>query len=122
MRSFRLCSRRAVLCRRGMSTGKDIYFGITARAMMLEGVDKLTDAVKVTLGPKAPPIAPRHFCMTRSIQGRNVVLDHVDGPRITKDGVSVAKHIDFEHPAHDMGAQLVREVADETNHVAGDGL
>lgn len=73
---------------------------------MLEGVDKLADAVQVTLGPK----------------GRNAVLDQSYGaPKITKDGVTVAKHIEFENRYHNMGAQLVRQVASKTNDIAGDG-
>jgi chaperonin GroEL len=73
---------------------------------MLRGVDILADAVKVTLGPK----------------GRNVVLDKSFGaPRITKDGVSVAKEIELEDKFENMGAQMVREVASKTNDIAGDG-
>merc|ERR1711907_931150 len=85
---------------------KDIRFGVDARASMLAGVDKLADAVCVTLGPK----------------GRNAVLDQSYGaPKITKDGVTVAKNIEFEDRYHNMGAQLVRQVANKTNDVAGDG-
>merc|ERR1719453_1210132 len=91
---------------RGMATGKDIKFGVDARALMLQGVDKLADAVQVTLGPK----------------GRNVVLDQSYGaPKITKDGVTVAKNIEFDDRYHNMGAQLVRQVANKTNDIAGDG-
>ena len=85
---------------------KDVKFGADARARMLRGVDILADAVKVTLGPK----------------GRNVVLDKSFGaPRITKDGVSVAKEIELADKFENMGAQMVREVASKTNDVAGDG-
>ncbi|MCJ8151574.1 chaperonin GroEL [Shinella sedimenti] len=85
---------------------KEVKFGRTAREKMLRGVDILADAVKVTLGPK----------------GRNVVIDKSFGaPRITKDGVSVAKEIELDDKFENMGAQLVREVASKTNDIAGDG-
>jgi chaperonin GroEL len=85
---------------------KEVKFGTDARAKMLRGVDILADAVKVTLGPK----------------GRNVVLDKSFGaPRITKDGVTVAKDIDLTDKFENMGAQMVREVASKTNDIAGDG-
>jgi chaperonin GroEL len=85
---------------------KDVKFGGDARARMLRGVDILADAVKVTLGPK----------------GRNVVLDKAFGaPRITKDGVTVAKEIELADKFENMGAQMVREVASKTNDAAGDG-
>ena len=85
---------------------KDVRFGQEARDRMLRGVDILADAVKVTLGPK----------------GRNVVLDKSFGaPRITKDGVTVAKEIELEDKFENMGAQMVREVASKTNDIAGDG-
>jgi chaperonin GroEL len=85
---------------------KEIKFGTDARASMLRGVDVLANAVKVTLGPK----------------GRNVVLDKSFGaPRITKDGVTVAKEIELEDKFENMGAQMVREVASRTNDEAGDG-
>ncbi len=85
---------------------KEVKFGSEAREKMLNGVDVLANAVKVTLGPK----------------GRNVVLEKSFGaPRITKDGVSVAKEIDLEDKFENMGAQMVREVASKTNDVAGDG-
>ncbi|MCJ8309166.1 MAG: chaperonin GroEL [Rhizobiaceae bacterium] len=85
---------------------KEVKFGTDARASMLHGVDVLANAVKVTLGPK----------------GRNVVLDKSFGaPRITKDGVSVAKEIELEDKFENMGAQMVREVASRTNDEAGDG-
>jgi chaperonin GroEL len=85
---------------------KNITYGDDARQAMLRGVNKLADAVKITLGPK----------------GRNVVLDKKFGsPLSTKDGVSVAKEIELEDPKENMGAQLVREVASKTSDVAGDG-
>jgi chaperonin GroEL len=85
---------------------KDVRFGGEARSRMLRGVDILADAVKVTLGPK----------------GRNVVLDKSFGaPRITKDGVTVAKEIELADKFENMGAQMVREVASKTNDIAGDG-
>ena len=85
---------------------KDVRFGEDARSRMLRGVDILADAVKVTLGPK----------------GRNVVIDKSFGaPRITKDGVTVAKEIELADKFENMGAQMVREVASKTNDVAGDG-
>ena len=86
--------------------GKDVKFGRDARERILKGVNTLADAVKVTLGPK----------------GRNVVLDKSFGaPRITKDGVSVAKEIELKDKFENMGAQMLREVASKTNDVAGDG-
>ncbi|WP_047463669.1 chaperonin GroEL [Rhizobium rhizogenes] len=85
---------------------KEVKFGRTAREKMLRGVDILADAVKVTLGPK----------------GRNVVIDKSFGaPRITKDGVTVAKEIELEDKFENMGAQMLREVASKTNDIAGDG-
>ena len=85
---------------------KDVRFSGDARDRMLRGVDILANAVKVTLGPK----------------GRNVVLDKSFGaPRITKDGVTVAKEIELEDKFENMGAQMVREVAQKTNDLAGDG-
>ena len=85
---------------------KDILFGEDARTQMMTGVNKLADAVKVTLGPK----------------GRNVVLDKSWGaPTITKDGVSVAKEIELENKFENMGAQMVKEVASQANDQAGDG-
>jgi chaperonin GroEL len=85
---------------------KEVKFSIEARNKMLRGVDILADAVKVTLGPK----------------GRNVVLDKSFGaPRITKDGVTVAKDIELSDKFENMGAQMVREVASKTNDLAGDG-
>ena len=85
---------------------KEVKFSTDARDKMLHGIDILTDAVKVTLGPK----------------GRNVVLDKAFGaPRITKDGVAVAKEIELSDKFENMGAQMVREVASKTNDIAGDG-
>jgi chaperonin GroEL len=85
---------------------KTITYSATARQEMLRGVDKLADAVKVTLGPK----------------GRNVILEKKFGsPVSTKDGVSVAKEVTLTHPRENVGAQLVREVASKTSDVAGDG-
>jgi chaperonin GroEL len=85
---------------------KDVKFGRDARERILRGVDILADAVKVTLGPK----------------GRNVVIDKSYGaPRITKDGVTVAKEIELKDKFENMGAQMVREVASKTNDIAGDG-
>lgn len=86
--------------------GKEIKFGTEARAMMLEGCDMLADAVQVTLGPR----------------GRNVVLDRTFGvPKITKDGVTVAKDIEFSNRYHNIGANLVKQVASKANDEAGDG-
>jgi len=86
--------------------GKQIKFGVEGRAAMLKGVDLLADAVQVTLGPK----------------GRNAIIAQPYGaPKITKDGVTVAKSIDFEDKFEDMGAQLVKSVASKTNDIAGDG-
>ena len=85
---------------------KVVKFDAEARAAMIRGVNILADTVKVTLGPK----------------GRNVVMDKSYGaPRITKDGVSVAKEIDLEDKFENMGAQMVKEVASKTNDEAGDG-
>ena len=85
---------------------KEIKFSEDARTLMLQGVDKLADAVKVTLGPK----------------GRNVVLEKKFGsPLITNDGVTIAKEIELENAFENMGAKLVAEVASKTNDIAGDG-
>ena len=85
---------------------KEVKFSVDARDKMLRGVDILSNAVKVTLGPK----------------GRNVVLDKSFGaPRITKDGVTVAKEIELADKFENMGAQMVREVASKTSDIAGDG-
>src|SRR6187551_3841997 len=87
-------------------SAKDVLFASEARDRMLRGIDILNNAVKVTLGPK----------------GRNVVLDKSYGaPRITKDGVTVAKEIELEDKFENMGAQLVREVATRSSDEAGDG-
>ncbi|TMW88848.1 hypothetical protein EJD97_018003 [Solanum chilense] len=85
---------------------KDIRFGVEARALMLQGVEQLADAVKVTMGPK----------------GRNVVIEQSWGaPKVTKDGVTVAKSIEFKDKIQNVGASLVKQVANATNDVAGDG-
>src|SRR2546422_11331720 len=87
-------------------TAKEVKFSVDARDRMLRGIDTLAHAVRVTLGPK----------------GRNVVLDKSFGaPRITKDGVTVAKEIELEDKFENMGAQMVREVASKTSDLAGDG-
>jgi chaperonin GroEL len=92
--------------RRELMAAKEVRFSVDARDRMLRGVDILNNAVKVTLGPK----------------GRNVVLDKSFGaPRITKDGVTVAKEIELEDKFENMGAQMVREVASKTSDIAGDG-
>jgi len=84
-----------------------VKFSTDARDKMLHGIDILADAVRVTLGPK----------------GRNVVLDKSFGaPRVTKDGVTVAKEIELENKFENMGAQMVREVASKTSDQAGDGI
>ena len=85
---------------------KDVIFGADARHRMVEGVNILANAVKVTLGPK----------------GRNVVLERSFGaPTVTKDGVSVAKEIELKDKLQNMGAQMVKEVASKTSDLAGDG-
>ena len=85
---------------------KQIIFDADARDSMLKGVEKLSNAVKVTLGPK----------------GRNVILDKKFGsPAVTKDGVTVAKEIELEDAFENMGAQMVKEVASKTSDIAGDG-
>src|SRR6266568_1540359 len=85
---------------------KYLEFNVEARAALKRGVDKLADAVKVTLGPK----------------GRNVILERGYGsPIVTKDGVTVAKEIELEDKLENLGAELVKEVASKTNDVAGDG-
>ena len=86
--------------------GKQIIYGEDSRQAILAGVNKLSNTVKVTLGPK----------------GRNVVLEKkFGGPTVTKDGVTVAKEIELEDKLENMGAQMVREVASKTSDVAGDG-
>ncbi|MBK9291460.1 MAG: chaperonin GroEL [Bacteroidetes bacterium] len=85
---------------------KDIYFDLEAREKLKKGVDALSNAVKVTLGPK----------------GRNVIIEKSFGaPQITKDGVTVAKEVELKDPVENMGAQMVKEVASKTNDIAGDG-
>ena len=85
---------------------KEIIYGEEARKALLNGINKLADTVKITLGPK----------------GRNVVLDRKFGsPLITNDGVTIAKEIELDDPFENMGAQLVKEVSIKTNDVAGDG-
>ncbi len=84
---------------------KEVKFSTEAREKMLRGIDILADAVRVTLGPK----------------GRNVVLDRFGVPRITKDGVTVAKEIELDDRFENMGAQLVKEIASKTSYLAGDG-
>ncbi|KAG7337269.1 chaperon GroL [Nitzschia inconspicua] len=87
-------------------SAKEIKFGVDGRTAMLKGVETLADAVQVTLGPK----------------GRNAIIAQPYGPpKITKDGVTVAKSIDFEDPFENMGAQLIKSVASKTNDIAGDG-
>jgi len=100
----RVVASNAIGSTRNMS--KEIKFGVDGRAAMLNGVNLLADAVQVTLGPK----------------GRNAIISQPYGsPKITKDGVTVAKSIDLECPYENMGAQLVKSVASKTNDVAGDG-
>ena len=85
---------------------KDVVFGDSARTKMVEGVNILANAVKVTLGPK----------------GRNVVIERsFGGPTITKDGVTVAKEVELKDRLQNMGAQMVKEVASKTADIAGDG-
>ncbi len=89
-----------------MATAKELHFDVDARAQLKKGVDQLSNAVRVTLGPK----------------GRNVVIDKKFGsPTITKDGVTVAKEVELPDPVENMGAQMVKEVATKTSDVAGDG-
>ena len=85
---------------------KDVKFGVESRSLVLAGCNKLADAVQVTLGPK----------------GRNVVIEQPFGsPKITKDGVTVARNIEFQDRFHNLGASLVKQVATQTNDIAGDG-
>jgi len=101
-----LQQRQNTISTRSFVTGKDIRFGAEARKSMIRGVNKIADAVAVTLGPK----------------GRNVAIEQSYGPpKITKDGVTVAKNIDFEDAFENMGAQLTKNVASKTNDIAGDG-
>jgi chaperonin GroEL len=89
-----------------MATAKELHFDVDARAQLRKGVDQLSNAVKVTLGPK----------------GRNVLIDKKFGsPTVTKDGVTVAKEVELPDPVENMGAQMVKEVATKTSDVAGDG-
>jgi chaperonin GroEL len=89
-----------------MADAKELHFSDEARRKVKRGVDKLADAVKVTLGPK----------------GRNVIIERSYGaPLITKDGVTVAKEITLPDPVENLGAQLVREASSKSNDVAGDG-
>ncbi|CAK9179963.1 unnamed protein product [Ilex paraguariensis] len=98
-----VCSR--VICSRNY-VAKDINFGTGARAAMLRGVNELAEAVKVTMGPK----------------GRNVIIQKIHGePKVTKDGVTVAKSINFKDKTKNVGADLVKQVASATNSAAGDG-
>lgn len=91
---------------RSFATGKEIHFSGSARNKLKRGVDRIADAVQVTLGPR----------------GRNVAIEQSYGPpKITKDGVTVAKSIEFEDALENMGAQLIRNVANKTNDIAGDG-
>jgi chaperonin GroEL len=86
--------------------GKILYFNHEARTLLQQGVNELANTVKVTLGPK----------------GRNVVLERLTGaPTITNDGVSIAREIELSNPLKNMGAQLVREVANKTSDLTGDG-
>src|SRR3982075_4770882 len=90
----------------GRSMAKQLVYDADARSALKRGVDKVADAVRITIGPK----------------GRNVVLDKKFGsPTITNDGVTIAKEIELEDPFETMGAQLVKEVASKTNDIAGDG-
>src|ERR1700745_345358 len=84
---------------------KEFKFSVEAREKMLRGIDTLAGAVRVTLGPK----------------GRNVALDKSFGPRITKDGVTVAKEIELDDRFENMGVQLVKEIAPKTSYQAGEG-
>ncbi|KAF5751284.1 chaperonin CPN60-like 2 mitochondrial isoform X2 [Tripterygium wilfordii] len=98
-----VCGR--VICSRNYAA-KDISFGVGARATMLQGVNEVAEAVKVTMGPK----------------GRNVIIEKTHGdPKVTKDGVTVAKSIKFKEKAKNVGADLVKQVASATNTAAGDG-
>ncbi len=89
-----------------MATAKELHFDVDARTKLKKGIDQLSEAVRVTLGPK----------------GRNVVIDKKFGsPTVTKDGVTVAKEIELSDPVENLGAQMVKEVATKTSDVAGDG-
>lgn len=106
---YRLPSLLRMTCSRQLAMrtyAKDVKFGPEVRAMMLQGVDILADAVAVTMGPK----------------GRNVILEQSWGsPKITKDGVTVAKGIELKDKFQNIGAKLVQDVANNTNEEAGDG-
>jgi chaperonin GroEL len=106
---YRLPSVLRATCSRQLAMrtyAKDVKFGAEVRAMMLQGVDILADAVAVTMGPK----------------GRNVILEQSWGsPKITKDGVTVAKGIELKDKFQNIGAKLVQDVANNTNEEAGDG-
>jgi chaperonin GroEL len=105
-RSARLAGKVVIKSSNRYASGKIVKFGVEGRELMLQGINMLADAVQVTLGPK----------------GRNAILDQTFGPpKITKDGVTVAKHIEFKDRFQNMGAQLIRQVASKTNDVAGDG-
>ncbi|KAL0354546.1 UNVERIFIED_CONTAM: Chaperonin CPN60-like 2, mitochondrial [Sesamum radiatum] len=107
--SIRSSTSRKLVCSRVVYSrnyvAKDINFGTGARAAMLAGVNELAEAVKVTMGPK----------------GRNVIIEKSGDPKVTKDGVTVAKSINFSEKAKNVGADLVKQVANATNKVAGDG-
>jgi chaperonin GroEL len=107
MQAVRNTLRRVALIQQTQkSFAKDIRFSTDARALMLEGADKLADAVQVTLGPR----------------GRNVIIDRTFGaPKITKDGVTVAKDIEFSDRYMNIGATLIKQVASKVNDEAGDG-
>ena len=121
---------------------KEVKFGVDCRAAVLSGVEKLADAVQVTLGPKVCVDAVHeriYGCIHGrstlllscggldktsygALQGRNVIIEQAyGGPKITKDGVTVAKAIEFENRYQNVGASLVKQVASATNDVAGDG-
>nr|CAD1836057.1 unnamed protein product [Ananas comosus var. bracteatus] len=125
-------SSRQVGSRLGWSrnyAAKDIRFGVEARALMLKGVEELADAVKVTMGPKAKQLCV--ICLRRvkatvpsnlETMGAMLFLEQSFGaPKVTKDGVTVAKSIEFKDRVKNMGASLVKQVANATNDVAGDG-
>jgi chaperonin GroEL len=97
--------RQRLLPGRNTVSARDFKFSAEAREKMLRGIDTLAGAVRVTLGPK----------------GRNVALDKSFGPRITKDGVTVAKEIELADRFENMGAQMVKEIASKTSYLAGDG-
>ncbi|KAG6781438.1 hypothetical protein POTOM_014342 [Populus tomentosa] len=110
---------------------KDIRFGVEARAVMLKGVEELADAVKVTMGPKLNMVSLdscyqlKPYCVRNlniASTGRNVVIEQSYGaPKVTKDGVTVAKSIEFKDKVKNVGASLVKQVANATNDAAGDG-